>query len=275
VRTRTLLPALVVLLALPAAAVAKTETAASGPVTATLSYDVDSSGFDASNVRLAIARAGATVFDRAVPEPCRQCAVVPAGLQSGVDSLTIKDLDGDGEPEVLFDMYTGGAHCCSFTWIYRFDGGTYAGTPAVWGNAGYTLADLDHNGTLELRSFDDSFAYEFTDYADSAFPPLIYSYRAGALTDVTRSFPKLVSADAKVQLRRYKRLHRRRDIRGVVAAYVADEYLLGHPARGLKLANLANRRHDLNGLGHGDTWPRNGRFISTLKKFLKKNGYQA
>jgi hypothetical protein len=54
---------------------------------------------------------------------------------------------------------------------------------------------------------------------------------------------------------------------------VADEYLLGHPARGLSLANLANRRHDLNGLGHGDTWPRNGKFIRTLKKFLKKNGY--
>jgi hypothetical protein len=273
VRTRTLLLALAVLCALPAAALAKTETASSGPVTATLTYDVDSSGFDATNVRLAIARSGSTVFDQAVPEPCNQCAVVPAGLQSGVNSLQIKDLDADGEPEVLFDMYTGGAHCCSFTWIYRFNGSTYAGTPAVWGNAGYTLKDLDGNGTLELRSFDDSFAYEFTDYADSAFPPLIYSFRAGALTDVTRSFPKIVSGDAKVQLRRYKRLRHRRDIRGVVAAYVADEYLLGKQAKGLALANLANRRGDLNGLGRGDTWPRNGKFIRTLKKFLRKNGY--
>jgi hypothetical protein len=273
VRTRTLLLALVVLCALPAVALAKTETASSGTVTATLTYDADSSAFDATNVRLAIARGGSTVFDKAVPEPCNQCAVVPAGIQSGVNSLTIKDLDGDGEPEVLFDMYTGGAHCCSFTWIYRFTGSSYAGTAAVWGNSGYTLADLDGNGSLELRSFDDRFAYEFTDYADSAFPPLIYSYRAGALTDVTRSFPKLVSADAKVQLRRYKRLHRRRDIRGVVAAYVADEYLLGKKARGLTLANLANRRGDLNGLGRGDTWPRNGKFIRTLKRFLQKNGY--
>jgi hypothetical protein len=274
VRTRTLLLALVLLCALPALALAKTtETAGSGPVTATLTYDVDSSGFDARNVRLAITRDGTTGLDQTVREPCKQCAVVPAGLRSGVNSLTIKDLDGDGEPEVLFDMYTGGAHCCSFTWIYRFTGSTYLGTPAVWGNSGYTLVDLDGNGTLELRSFDDVFAYEFTDYADSAFPPLIYSFKPGALTDVTHSFPKIISADAKVQLRRYKRLRHRRDIRGVVAAYVADEYLLGKQAKGLKLATLANHRGDLNGLGRGDTWPRNGKFIRTLKKFLRGNGY--
>jgi hypothetical protein len=273
VRTRTLLPALIVLCAFPAGALAaaKTETAGGGQVSVTLTYDQTS--FDATNVRIAIARAGATLLDQAVPEPCKTCAVVPQKVTGGEGSLQVKDLDGDGEPEVLFDMYTGGAHCCSFTWIYRFTGSTYAGTPAVWGDQGYVIDDLDGDGRSELRSYDDSFAYEFTDFADSAFPPLIYSYRAGALTDVTRSFPKIVSVDANRQLRRYKRLRHRRDIRGVVAAYVADEYLLGRQAKGLALANLANRRGDLNGLGHGDTWARNGRFIRTLKKFLRKNGY--
>ena len=35
--------------------------------------------------------------------------------------LTVRDLDGDGEPEVLVDLYTGGAHCCFYTVILRFD----------------------------------------------------------------------------------------------------------------------------------------------------------
>jgi hypothetical protein len=274
-RTLSLMLALCALCLLPAAASAanKTETASSGAVSVTLTYKTGTYALDVSDVRIAIARSGSTVFDQAVAEPCNQCAVVPAGLSSGGSSLTIRDLDGDGEPEVLFDIYTGGAHCCSYTWIYRYTGSTYSGTPATWGDAGYTLADLNGDGVPELRSFDDRFAYEFTDYADSAFPPAIWSYRAGTLTDVTRSFPAIVAADAKRDLRLYKRARHRRDMRGVVAAYVADQYLLGKKAKGLSFLKLANRRGDLNGFGHGDTWPRNGRYVRALKRFLAKNGY--
>ena len=143
-----------------------------------------------SNTRIAIARGGTTVFNQAVADPCAQCAVVPAGVTGGGSSLTIRDLDGDGEPEVLFDIYTGGAHCCSYTWIYRFTGSTYAGLAATWGDTGYTLVDLNGDGVPELRSYDDRFAYEFTDFADSAFPPAIFSYRAGRLSDATRSSPR-------------------------------------------------------------------------------------
>ena len=278
VRTRTLvfmLSVCALCAGLPAAASAatKTETASGGPVSVTLTYKTGSFAGDATNVRIAIARGGATLLDLKVPEPCRDCAVVPAGAFSGGQSLTVRDLDGDGEPEVLFDIFTGGAHCCSYTWIYRYTGTTYAGTTALWGDAGYSIADLNGDGVPELRSFDDRFAYTFTDYADSAFPPAIWSFRAGQVVDITRNFPALIAADAKRDLRLYKRARHRRDMRGVVAAYVADEYLLGKKSAGLKLLNLANRRGDLNGTGHGDIWPRNGRYVRALKKFLAKNGY--
>ncbi len=273
-RARLILPALLALCLFPAAASAaqKTETATGGDVAVTLTYNQGRSGV-VTGTHIKIVREGATLLDMGVPEPCRQCAVVPAGVFSGGSSLTVVDLDGDGEPEVLFDIFTGGAHCCSYSWIYRYTGTSYSGLAATWGNVGYTLADLNGDGVPELRSLDDRFAYEFTDYADSAFPPAIWSYRAGKLNDVTRSFPTLIAADAKRDLRLYRRERRVRDMRGVVAAYVADEYLLNRGSKGLAFLRLAERRGDLKGFGHGDVWPRNGRYVTALKRFLRHTGY--
>jgi hypothetical protein len=41
----------------------------------------------------------------------------------------------------------------------------------------------------------------------------------------------------------------------------------------LRLVKVALKRGDLNGLGRGDVWPRNGRYVRLLKKFLRRNGY--
>ena len=60
--------------------------------------------------------------------------------------LQVVDLDADGEPEVLVDAYTGGAHCCALTEILRFDGAAYAPAETTWGNFGYALKDLDGDG---------------------------------------------------------------------------------------------------------------------------------
>ena len=273
-RLRLVVLALFALCLLPAGASAatKTETATGGDLVVTLTWDQGRFNV-VKNTHIQIARSGATLLDQAVPEPCRQCAVVPAGVTGGGGSLTIRDLDGDGEPEVIFDMYTGGAHCCSYSWIYRYAGTTYTSLAATWGNVGYTLVDLNGDGVPEFRSLDDRFAYEFTDYADSSFPPAIWSYQAGRLTDVTRSYPKLISSDATRQLRLYRRERKVRDMRGVVAAYVADEYLLNRGPKGLAFLRLAERRGDLDGLGRGDIWPRRSRYVRVLKSFLRRNGY--
>ncbi len=250
----------------------KTETAAGGPVSVRLTYKQGPQSFQVSGTHLQIVRAGVTLLDANVSRPCNQCAAVPAGAFGG-RSLRVADLDGDGEPEVLLDLYTGGAHCCSYTWIYRYTGTGYSGKQAIWGDVGYTLKDLDGDGIPELNSFDDRFAYAFTDFADSWFPPQIWRYRAGVLTDITRSFPRIVSREARRALRTYHRVSRKRDERGLIAAYVADQYLLGHPARGWKVVRSAMRRGLLKGFGRFDSWPHGAAYSRALRKFLRRNGY--
>jgi hypothetical protein len=280
-RTRILLPVLLLVAAMivvmPSAASAsvKTETVTRGAVKAVLTYDVGPGVFNVSGTHLAIMRSGVTALDTDVPEPCNGCGIMPAGSTGGTaKSLQVADLDGDGEPEVLLDIYTGGAHCCVDTWIYRFNGSSYTGTPAEWGDVGYTLKDLDGDGVPELRSADDRFAYAFTSYAESWFPPRVWQFRAGRLSDVTRRYPSLAKADAKRILRIYHGKNRRKlDLRGAVAAYVADQYLLGHGSRGWKLVRSAHRQGLLNGLGRGDPWARGARFDRVLRKFLRHNGY--
>lgn len=209
----------------------------SGDVLAGLSYEVHNDVY--RNVRLRIERAGPTVLTARIPTDCPRCPL--AGPTSA--PLEVRDLDADLEPEVLVDMFSGGAHCCLYTFLYRFrsDTGSYVRTRANWGNAGYRLTDLDHDGTPEFSSADDRFAYAFTAYAFSVDPIRIWHFERGRLLNVTRAFPKLVARDAARLLASYRRTRRSQypEVRGVLAAYVADQYLLGRPAVGWRLVRAA------------------------------------
>src|SRR5207247_597296 len=121
------------------------------------------------DLRLTIVRHGRTAFDAPLPKSdCGYCDSWPAGGAGAGRSVKAADLDGDGEPEVLVDLYTGGAHCCFFTYFFRYSGGTYVRTRFFWGNPGYRLRDLDRDGRPEIVSANDAFPYYFTSYAFSA-----------------------------------------------------------------------------------------------------------
>ncbi|UTI66576.1 hypothetical protein NBH00_10280 [Paraconexibacter antarcticus] len=241
----------------PAGSVTRT----SGTVTATLSWQAGE--FAGTSPRLAISRGGTLVDNFDLGTVCRGCELFPDGAEDrgSFSLLTVADLDSDHEPEVLFETLSGGAHCCQTTRIYRYLGnGGYSRPLSVpWGNAGYVLKDLGHDGRQELVGGDDAFAYAFSSYAASVFPPKIVRYAVGrnglpAVKNVTRSYPAPVRTQAKALLKAIREARPSADgtyeIQGPIAAYVADEYLLGRGRVGrAELARVRARRLVAPGFG--------------------------
>jgi subtilisin-like proprotein convertase family protein len=248
-------------------------TLARGAVSADLSYRETHGSY--SDIRVAIRRHGRLAFSDAVARvACHDCAV--SGLSTIFDDhpLKIRDLDGDGEPEVLVDLYTGGAHCCFYSVVFRWDGQRYRGAPILWGDPGYDLRDLNHDGRPELVTEDDRFAYAFTYYAASVLPMRVLHYDRGRFVDATGEFPALVRAEAATLRAEYlKTRGPDADVRGILAAYLADEYRLGRAAEGWQLVQEAYRRGDVSAPRVDTTWPAGQKYLSALRRFLAQSGY--
>lgn len=251
----------VVALALAGAADARTKVAHLGPIRAEVSWQ-SGPAFQAKNVLLGIWRDGRRALTRKL------------GLSTPV-AIKIRDLDRNGEAEVIADFYTGGAHCCLFSKIYRWTGSAYVPLRHVWGDQSYRLNDLNHDGKLELVSADDRVAYVFTAYAGSAFPVQIWDYSAGRMQDVTRSYPALTRKDAAALWKEYlgQRHAQYPDPRGILAAWMADKYLLGQQAAGWKTMEALNLNGEFNGFEGDDLWAKGWDYLGKLKTFLRKMGY--
>src|SRR3954453_8526818 len=181
--------AVLALLLLPTNAAAASRTATLGQVSATITWTTG--GGLARDLHVSIARAGATLVDQPVAPDDGGPGVGPWAR-----GVRVADLDGDGEPEVLVDAYTGGAHCCEVTTLWWFDGAGYQAVRHDWGNSTYRLG-----GGLLVGS-DDAFDYAFTAYAFSRPPVEILGPR---LQDITAQHPHLVRRDARRQLHVWSR----------------------------------------------------------------------
>ena len=262
------------LAAAPAAhAASHSESASSGSVSATVAWQT-SSRTGASTAHVTVNRGGADLVSEDAQPSCTEFCWEPPGDEP----VHVRDLNGDGEPEVLVDLYSGGAHCCSMLLIYGFDAasGRYTKLRQDFGNPGYTLRDAGRDGQVEVFSEDDRFSYLFTSYLESARPLLVLRYDGRALVDVTRDFPAEIKRHARHVYSFYKSLRREPDIdvRGVLAAWQADNYLIGGtaPARGWKTLRAAARRGDLKRRS-GNTGASGARYLSSLRSRLKRFGY--
>jgi len=275
-RTRACLTACVLVLSatVVSSASAATQTATSGDVTATYTFTGTYPNF--SNERLSISLSGQVFYDEPVTaELCgTQCA--PGSTSAKQPSVQVLDLEHDGQPDVVLDLFSGGAHCCWIAEVFSFDPGTmtWALTQHDFGDPGDSIVDLDHNGRYEFLTADDWFAYEFTDYAASGLPIQILTFSGRRFHNVTRSYPKLIARDAAVWLKAFKGMAKQHytDSVGLIAAWAADEDLLGHSKLVNRYLNQqATAGHLNSGLGLGE--PGGKKFVANLKRFLRRHGY--
>ncbi len=97
----------------------------------------------------------------------------------GLNDLTGSDITGEGNPDVIVERYTGGAHCCSSTIIYDLGPAMTKVLEAPESNCGGRLEDLDGDGVYEFVTCDDMFAYVYCCYAGSPAVTVILKYEPG------------------------------------------------------------------------------------------------
>jgi streptogramin lyase len=232
--------------------------------------------FSAPRVR--ISRGGRELFAETVPPLERRYG---SGVYGDTSSFAVRDLDGDGEPEVMLELNWNGAHCCAWSRVYRYvrSRRTYVPAAHLWGDdaAAPSVRDLNGDGKPELRSRDARFAYVFEAYAFSAFPIQIWSYRRGRFREVTRLFPSAIRGDARRLWRLYLHERRRKDasVRGLLPAWAADEYLLGRGAVVWPALEQAAHQGYLGcRTGGCSLEPRNPQaYIRKVRAFLRRTGY--
>ena len=254
------------------AATATTKTAQAGNVKAELSYQKANTEFTQFNdLRLKVTRAGKALLSQPLPDSEGNWPLVALdtdwGKENAQAAFQVRDLDADREPEVLIDLFTGGAHCCTYSLIYRYNPRTqtYSSDRYEWGNSGYRLQDLDKNGIPEFQGRNDAFAYAFGSYAGSGYPLQIWQYRQGKMLDVTRQYPKLVYNDAYFWWQTFQQ-NRNDGVeygKGPLSAYLADKYLLGQGQDGWQKVQQAYKGPDRQ------------QYFTDLRRFLQQTGYSS
>src|SRR5262249_41477305 len=109
-----------------------------------------------NNFRLTMVRSGRVLFSHVVN--CDSCQ--PGGYARGkpAPSVRLVHLDARAKsPQAIVDLYTGGAHCCFVTRFYELGRSGAHVVTRNWGDPGYVLKDLRHDGQTELVSADDRF----------------------------------------------------------------------------------------------------------------------
>ncbi len=271
---------------MPGAALAKertVETATAGAVTAELSYVKLRRGrgefrFDEFvDFRVRILRGGQVLYDKAIGRPCEQfCTSTESALTR--KHVGLRDLNGDGEPEAIVDLFTGGSSCCVLVHAYGYDAAANVYRRArLDTGAGFVVRDYGGDGLIELVGDDFRFRGLFTCGACGSRPIRIWHYGLTRFEVVTRQFPAKIRAHAGRMKRIYERVRHRRDApvfgKGALTPYAADLCLLDRCRAGFRLVRLAIRRGELNRRSDFDVSPHGAAYLRALKRFLRRTGY--
>lgn len=143
--------------------------------------------------------------------------------------VQIAEMDNQNDtPEVIFESFSGGAHCCIMALILTkqdnrwqsveigsFDGGTNG------------ASDIDNDGIYEYLTVDNRFLYLFSSYAGSFAPPQIWRLEKGKVVDVTKQ-PQYRNW-LKTELEKFNKdvMPDTGEVNGFWAGYIAWKALIG------------------------------------------------
>jgi hypothetical protein len=182
-------------------------------------------------------------------------------------------LDGAGSADLIVNLYSGGANCCTVLDLFRQSaalGGLYVLSASHnFAYAGYRLEKI--GSRYVFLTADPSFSTVFTDFAASGLPIQILQLSGVKFADVTSRYPALVRRDAARWMTAYRKARGRNDV-GLIAPWAADEARLGlwssAHAYLVSQARAGRLRSTL--------FPRSAsgtRFIGQLEALLRREGY--
>lgn len=151
------------------------------------------------------------------------------------------DLVDDGGTVLVFNRYSGGAHCCTTVHARRLAPASSTLLTAAIGNA-FDLRprQLDGVGALELQGASDIFAYfDGLSFAASPSLPLVYRYTGDGYVEATREFRSEIRANLDEAWTVLERSLARdkayfQDVAGGALWVLGDSLLLGRGERGLE-----------------------------------------
>jgi hypothetical protein len=222
-------------------------------VLAQLSYQKQN--FAYQDLRLTVVRGGVPVVEE----------TLPIQAESRNLGFQLKDLDGDGDPELTLDFFVNPPRCCSYSLIYRYAAlqNRYVPLQYSWDYKPPLVKDLDRDGIPEFDGFNSSFPFDFvSSYDDAAFPKQVLQYRQGEMFDVTRQYPEAVRENANRLWQDYlRRQAQNLEVKGVLAAYLADKYALGEGDEGWQQVRQSYTGSDRE------------QFLTRLRGALRRLGY--
>jgi hypothetical protein len=155
-------------------------------------------------------------------------------LQGCVIDVQVAQADNQGTPEVILELATGGANCCTLFVFLQYQGdGRWQPYITPMLKSGY-LDDLDDDGKVELVTGDMQFQYFWTESGSHYLPLQILAFDPFYwFLDETPSYPQVLDTSI------YQRISdltpgRTNDVlyRPALTAIVAEYIRLGKPADG-------------------------------------------
>lgn len=272
---RTLIPlALAAGLVFPAAAAAKTYTARDRSLTASITTNGTLTRPRAPVLTITERGSSGTRTRFHGPVSNRACGTGCLVSTAPADPpLRFAPLDGAGSADLIVNLYSGGANCCSVLDLFRPSaalGGQYVLSASHnFAYAGYRLERIHRRHVFVTA--DPSFSTAFTDFADSGLPLQILRLEGVKFVDVTSRYPGLVRLDAIRWMTAYRKARGHNDV-GLIAPWAADEARLGRWSSAhaylVSQARAGRLRSTLFPHAASGT-----RFIAQLETLLRREGY--